>query len=141
MAPVPGGEFQPMVVRDLRAVAVVNGRASRMVEALVAFSERSITATDTRNGFVVKSLPYGIVTHTTVSRSRKPRSTGGVTFDTPGGTPQGNVFARGPRVWVTIETADDRLVLVPGPQQLRMLVDLLAQRTKGAIERYMEPEQ
>ena len=36
------GEFEPVVVRDLRAVAVIDGRTSRVVESIVAFSERSI---------------------------------------------------------------------------------------------------
>ena len=87
MPPSANGEFAPMVVRDLHAVAVINGRASRIVEAIVAFSEKSITATDSRNGFTVKTFPYSAVTHATLSRSRKPRSTGGATFDTPGGIP------------------------------------------------------
>ena len=46
----PDGDFQPIVVRDLRAVTVINGRGSRMVDAIVAFSEKSITASDSRNG-------------------------------------------------------------------------------------------
>ena len=128
------------MVRDLHAVAVVNGRASRIVEAIVAFSEKSITASDSRNGFTVKTFPYSAVTHATLSRSRKPRTTGGATLEIPG-LPEGNIFARGPRLWVTIETADDRLVLRLEPQQMRPLADLLTQRTKAPIERYMEPEQ
>jgi len=54
--------------------------------------------------------------------------------------PEGNIFARGPRLWMTIETADDRLVLRLEPAQMRPLAELVAQRTKAPIERYMEPE-
>ena len=136
----PDGEFKPMVVRDLHAVAVVNGRTSRIVEVIIAFSEKSITATDTRNGLTVKTFPYAAVTHATVSRSRKPRGTGGKEVDSPGGIPEGNVFARGPRLWVTIETADDRLVLRLDPEQMRPVLDLIGQRTKAQMERYMDPE-
>jgi hypothetical protein len=138
--PTPSGEFHPVVVPDLRAISVLNGRESRIIETLVTFSERSITASDARNGLVLKMFPYSAVTHATVSRSRKPRSTGGATFETPGGIPEGNIFSRGPRLWVTIETADDRLVLRLDQQQLKPVLDLVAERTLAPIERYMEPE-
>jgi eukaryotic-like serine/threonine-protein kinase len=134
------GEFAPFVVRDLHAVAVISGRGSRIVDAIVAFSERSITASDSRNGFNVKSFLYAAVTHATLSRSRKPRTTGGASLDLPGGLQEGSIFARGPRLWLTIETSDDRLVLRLEPPQVRPLLDIVAQRTKVPIERYMEPE-
>jgi serine/threonine-protein kinase len=140
LPPAPAGEFHPVVVPDLRAIAVLNGRASRIIETLVTFSEKSITASDARNGLVVKMFPYSAVTHATVSRSRKPRSTGGTTFETPGGIPEGNIFSRGPRLWMTIETADDRLVLRLDQQQLKPVLDLVAERTLAPIERYMDPE-
>jgi serine/threonine-protein kinase len=138
--PAPSAEFHPVVVPDLRAVAVLNGRESRIIETLVTFSEKSITASDSRNGLVVKMFPYSAVTHAIVSRSRKPRSTGGATFETPGGIPEGNIFSRGPRLWVTIETATDRLVLRLDQQQLKPVLDLVAERTLAPIERYMDPE-
>ena len=129
-----------MVLRDEHAVVTLGGgRGSRIVEAIVAFSEKSLTATDTRNGFTVKTFPYSAVTHATFSRSRRPRGTGGATLEIPG-LPEGNIFARGPRLWMTIETADDKLVLRLEPQQMRPLADLIGQRTKAKIERYMEPE-
>jgi hypothetical protein len=80
------------------------------------------------------------VTNATLSRSRRPRGKGGATLEVPGGIPEGNIFARGPRLWVTIETADDRLVLRIEPQQVRPIFDLLGERTRASIERYMEPE-
>jgi hypothetical protein len=132
--------FQPVVVRDLRAVAVINGRSSKVVDAIVAFSEQSITASDSRNGTTVKTFAYSAVTHATVSRSRKPRGAGGAFVETPGGIPDGNIFSRGARLWVTLETADDRLVLRLDPEQLRPVTDLVGQRTKIQIERYMDPE-
>ena len=115
----PDANFQPIVVRDLRAVAVINGRSSKVVDAIVAFSEQSITASDSRNGTTVKTFAYSAVTHATVSRSRKPRGAGGAFVETPGGIPDGNIFSRGARLWVTLETADDRLVLRLDPEQLR----------------------
>jgi hypothetical protein len=128
-----------MVLRDQHAVVTLGGgRGSRVVEAIVAFSEKSLTATDTRNGLTVKTFPYSAVTHATLSRSRRPRSSGGATLEIPG--LQGNIFARGPRLWMTIETADDKLVLRLEPPQMRPLADLIGQRTKAPIERYMEPE-
>jgi hypothetical protein len=75
-----------------------------------------------------------------VSRSRKPRGAGGATVETPGGIPEGNIFSRGPRLWVTIETADDRLVLRLDQQQLKPVLDLVEARTQAPIERYMDPE-
>src|SRR5205814_3375860 len=121
------------------AVVTLAGRGSRVVAAIVAFSEKSLTATDLRNGFTVKTFPYSAVTHATLSRSRRPRATGGATLEIPG-LSEGNIFARGPRLWVTIETADDKLVLRLEPPQMRPLADLIGQRTKAPIERYMEPE-
>jgi serine/threonine protein kinase len=132
--------FQPIVVRDLRAVAVINGRSSKVVDAIVAFSEQSITASDSHNGTTVKTFAYSAVTHATVSRSRKPRGAGGAFVETPGGIPDGNIFSRGARLWVTLETADDRLVLRLDPEQLRPVTDLVGQRTKVQIERYMDPD-
>jgi serine/threonine protein kinase len=64
---------------------------------------------------------------------------GGATLEIPR-PPEGNIFARGPRLWVTIETADDRLVLRIEPQKIRPLLDIVAQRTKASVERQMEPE-
>jgi hypothetical protein len=139
MEPSANGDFAPIVVRDLHAVVTINGRGSRVVEAIVAFSERSITASDSRNNFTVKSFPYAAVTHVTLSRSRRPRTTGGATLEIPG-LPEGNIFGRGPRLWVTVETSEDRLVLRIDPQQMRPLLDVVANRTKVQIERYMEPE-
>jgi eukaryotic-like serine/threonine-protein kinase len=133
-------EFHPTVVPDLRAVAVIDGRSSRIVEALVTFSEKSITASDSRNGQVVKTFPYSAVAHATVSRSRKPRGAGGVTVETPGGIPEGNIFSRGARLWVTLETRDDRLILRLDQQQLKPVLDLVGERTLAPIERYMDPE-
>jgi len=128
------------VVRDLRAVAVINGRSSKVVDAIVAFSEQSITASDSRSGTTVKTFAYSAVTHATVSRSRKPRGAGGAFVETPGGIPDGNIFSRGARLWVTLETADDRLVLRLDPEQLRPVTDLVGQRTRVQIERYMDPD-
>jgi hypothetical protein len=136
----PDANFQPIVVRDLRAVTVINGRSSKVVDAIVAFSEQSITASDSHNGTTVKTFAYSAVTHATVSRSRKPRGAGGAFVETPGGIPDGNIFSRGPRLWVTLETADDRLVLRLDPEQLRPVLDLVGQRTKVEIERYLDPE-
>jgi hypothetical protein len=136
----PDATFQPIVVRDLRAVAVINGRSSKVVDAIVAFSEQSITASDSHNGTTVKTFAYSAVTHATVSRSRKPRGAGGAFVETPGGIPDGNIFSRGARLWVTLETADDRLVLRLDQDQLRPVTDLVGQRTKVQIERYMDPE-
>jgi len=136
----PDADFQPVVVRDLRAVSVINGRSSKVVDAIVAFSEQSITASDSHNGTTVKTFPYSAVTHATVSRSRKPRGAGGAFVETPGGIPDGNIFSRGARLWVTLETADDRLVLRLDPEQLRPVTDLVGQRTKVQIERYMDPD-
>jgi len=133
-------EFHPVVVPDLRAISVLNARESRIIETLVTFSEKSITASDAKNGLVVKTFAYAAVTHTTVSRSRKPRGAGGATVETPGGIPEGNIFSRGPRLWVTIETADDRLVLRLDQQQLKPVLDLVEARTQAPIERYMDPE-
>ena len=67
------------------------------------------------------------------------RTAGGVTLEIPG-LPERNIFARGPILWMTVETADDHLVLRLEPQQMRPLVELLTQRSKAQIERYMEPE-
>lgn len=111
-----------------------------MIETILTFSERSITATNNSNGATVKSFPYDAVKHATFSRSRNPRGAGGADVQVPGGIPQGNVFGRGPRLWITIETADDRLVLRLDPPALRPLLDLLARRTKVPIERYEDPE-
>jgi serine/threonine-protein kinase len=141
MPPLSGGmEFAPVVVRDLHALAAVSGRGNRIVEAIVAFSEKSIAASDSRSGLAVKTFPYGAVIHTTLSRGRKPRGAGGVEVDVPGGIPDGNLFARGPRLWLTIETADDRLVLRLDPEQMRPVLELVGSRTKIPIERYMEPQ-
>ena len=41
---------------------------------------------------------------------------------------------------MTLETADDRLVLRLDPQQVRPVAEIVALRTKVKIERYMEPE-
>ena len=41
---------------------------------------------------------------------------------------------------MTLETADDRLVLRLDQDQLRPVTDLVGQRTKVQIERYMDPE-
>ena len=60
-------------------------------------------------------------------------------METPGGIPEGNIFARGPRLWVTIETADDRLVLRLDPEQLRPVLDLVGQRTKVRSSAIMDP--
>jgi serine/threonine-protein kinase len=136
----PDADFRPIVVRDLRAVTVINGRSSKVVDAIVAFSEQSITASDSHNGTTVKTFAYSAVTHATVSRSRKPRGAGGAFVETPGGIPEGNIFSRGAHLWVTLETADDRLVLRLDPEQLRPVTDLVGQRTKVQIERYMDPE-
>jgi hypothetical protein len=135
-----GAEFAPVAVRDVYALAAISGRGNRIVEAMVAFSEKSITASDSRSGFTVKTFPYSAVTHTTLSRSRKPRGAGGVEVAVPGGIPDGNVFTRGPRLWVTIETADDRLVLRVDPEKMRPVLDLIVSRTKIPIERFMDPE-
>lgn len=130
-----------MVVRDVYALIVLRGRGSRIVETILTFSERSITAADSRNGLTVKSFPYDAVKHAVFSRSRMPRGAGGVEVEVPGGIPEGNVFARGPRTWMTIETTDDRLVLRLEPPAVRPILDLLQQRTKAPIERYENPEQ
>jgi hypothetical protein len=53
---------------------------------------------------------------------------------------EGNIFARGRALWVTLETADERLVLRLDPAQLRPLLSLVEQRTKPRIERFMDPE-
>ena len=129
-----------MVVRDVQALAGLPGRGNRIVDAIVAFSEQSITASDSRNGSTVKTFLYSAVTHTTLSRSRKPRGAGGGDVVVPGGIPDGNIFARGPRLWVTIETADDRLVLRVDPEKMRPILELITSRTKIPIERYMDPQ-
>ena len=138
--PAANEEFQPIVIRDLHAIAVLNGRPSRIVEAIVTFSEKAIAATDSRNGFTVKTFPYSAVTHATLSRSRKPQGTGGATLEMLGAIPEGNIVARAPRLWATIETADDRLVLRLEQTRVRPLLEIVARRAKVQIERYMEPE-
>jgi hypothetical protein len=136
----PDGEFKPVVVRDLRAIAVINGRTSRLVDVIMAFSEKSITASDSRNGFTVKTFPYSAAKHATLSRGRKPRGTGGVDVEVPGGIPEGNVFTRGPRLWLTIQTDDDQLILRLDPEQVRPVLDVLVPRIKAPVERFMEPQ-
>ena len=136
----PGGDFKPVVVPDLHAVAVINGRDSRMVDTTVTFSEKSITVNDTRTGFTVKTFPYAAVTHATLSRGRTPRATGGADVDVPGGIPGGNIFARGPRLWMAIQTADDQLILSLDQEQMRPLAELVTQRMRVQIERYMQPQ-
>jgi hypothetical protein len=88
----------------------------------------------------VKTLPYRAVTHATLSRGRTPRATGGVDVDVPGGVPGGNIFARGPRLWMTIQTADDQLILRLDQEQMRPVTELVARRTRVQIERYMQPQ-
>ncbi len=139
VGPAVAGEFKPMAVRDVNALAV-GPRGNRFVAGNVAFSERSITVSEERNGLLVKTLPYSAVLHTTLSRSRKPRGAGGAELQVAGGIPEGNIFARGPRLWLTLETANDRLVLRLDPAQLRPVLALVEQRTKPRIERFMEPE-
>ena len=134
----PDGGFKPVEIRDVHAVAVMP-RGARMVETQLAFAEKTITASDARNGLTVKTFPYAAVTHVTLSRSKRPRGTGGATIEVSG-LPEGNIFSRGPRLWVTIETADDRLILRIDPKHMRPVLDLMARRTKVSIERYMEPE-
>ena len=111
-----------------------------MVEAIVNFSEKSLTVTDSRDGATMKTFPYTAVTHATISRARNPRGSGGKELETPGGIPGGNIFARGPRLWMAIQTADDQPVLRFDQEQLRPMADLVAQRTRVLIERYMEPQ-
>jgi eukaryotic-like serine/threonine-protein kinase len=130
--------FQPIVIRDVRAI-VLKGSNTRSVDALLAFSERSITASDARDGLSLKSFPYDAVQHATFTRGRLPKGNGGAEVQMPGGIPQGNVFSRGPRLWVTLETADDRLVLRLDPPTVSPVLDLLGQRTKAPIERFDEP--
>ena len=137
---LPDGEFKPVVLRDLHAMAVIDGRGSRLVDVIMAFSEKSITASDSRNGFTVKTFPYAAVRHTTLSRGRKPRGTNGADVEVPGGVPEGNIFARGPRLWLTIQTADDQLILRLDPEQVRPVLDVLVPRIKMPVERFMEPQ-
>ena len=80
------------------------------------------------------------MTHATLSRGRTPRATGGVDLKVPGGIPGGNLFARGPRLWMTIQTADDQLIIRLDQEQMRPLAELVVQRTRVQLERYMEPE-
>ena len=57
------------------------------------------------SSLVVKTFAYGAVTHTTVSRSRKPRGAGGATVETPGGVPEGNLhpyLTHGDRVRIEV---------------------------------------
>ena len=84
-----------------------------------------------------KRIPAGV---TMMSFAKEIVTTGGDTFETPGGIPEGNIFSRGPRLWVTIETADDRLVLRLDSPQLTPVLDLVGERTLAPIERYMDPE-
>ncbi len=135
----PETGFQPTVIRDARALLVLNDRDTRMVGAILTFSERSITATDGRNGVTVKSFPYDAVKHVSFSRGRLPRGTGGADVKVPGGIPEGNVLTRGPRLWLTIETAEDRLVLRLDPPALRPALDLVQQRMKVPLERFEDP--
>ncbi len=135
----PEAGFQPTVIRDARALLVLDGRDTQMVGAILAFSERSITATDVRNGVTVKSFPYDAVKHVSFSRGRLPRGTGGADVRVRGGIPEGNVLTRGPRLWLTIETADDRLVLRLDPPALRPALDLVQQRMKVRLERFEDP--
>ena len=58
----------------------------------------------------------------------------------PGGVPEGNVFARGPRLWVTLQTVDDQVALRVDPAQLRRILALIEQRTRPPLERFMDPE-
>jgi serine/threonine-protein kinase len=137
----PTVAFQPVAIRDARALVILpNGRDSRLIESVVAFGEKAIEVTDVRTGFLYKSLTYDAVEHATLTRGRLPKVFGGADVQTPGGIPQGNVFTRGQRLWVTLETANDRLVLRLEPQSLRPFVDLVRQRTKAPVDEYSEPQ-
>ncbi len=136
----PDGEFKPVVLRDLHTLALISGRGSRIVDTTFTFAEKSISVTDSRTGFTVKMFPYSSVTHATLSRGRTPRATGGADVDVPGGVPGGNIFARGPRLWMVIQTADDQLIVRLDQEQMRPVTELVAQRTRVQIERYMEPQ-
>ena len=136
---VPEVAFPPTVVRDVRAVISSDGRDSKLVDAILTFSERSITAADERNGTTLKTFPYDAVKRAVYSRARNPRGPGGADLQVPGGVPQGNIFSRGPRLWVLLETADDRLLLRLDPQAVRPLLELLQQRTKAPLERFEDP--
>jgi hypothetical protein len=126
-------------VRDVRAIISSDGRDSKMLDAILTFSERSITAADARNGTTLKSFPYDAVKRAVYARARNPRGPGGADLQVPGGVPQGNIFSRGPRLWVLLETADDRLLLRLDPQAVRPLLELLQQRTKAPLERFEDP--
>ena len=127
--------FAPVTIRDVRLVATVGGR-SRLVDTLLTLAERAITSTDERNGFIGKSMPYASVQHVTFSRSRAPRGAGGAEVDVAGGVPGGNFLSRGPWLWLTLETMDDRLVLRLDPPQVGPVLDLMQQRITVPIERY-----
>ncbi len=68
--------------------AVLPAGGSRLVDVIMAFSEKSISATDSRTGF----------------------------------------------------TADDQLIVRLDQEQMRPVTELVAQRTRVQIERYMEPQ-
>jgi hypothetical protein len=132
-------EFRSIVVRDVNALVVLP-QGNRFAEAIVAFSEKSITASDAHSGVTLKTFPYGAVLHTTVSRGRKPRGAGGAEVQLTGGIPEGNIFARGARLWLTVETRDDRLVMRLDPPQLQPILDLMGKRTRPPIERFLDPD-
>ena len=113
---------------------------SRMVETTLTFDEKSMIVADVRSGFVVRSIPYDALQYVILSRSRLPRGTGGAELQMPGGFPAVVTQGQGPRTWLTLRTAADRLVLRIDPPVVRPVLDLVGQRTKAQIERYMEPE-
>ena len=133
--PVVTREFASTTISDVRVVVTLGNR-SRLVDALLTFGEQAITTTDERNGFIGKSMPYASVQHVTLSRSRVPRGLGGVEVVLPGGAPGGNLLSRGPWLWLTFETMDDRLVMRLNPPQPRPVLDLIAERIPVMVERY-----
>ena len=124
----------PVAFEQMRALVVLN-RGSRFVEAKLQFTDASLIASNVHNAFIVKSFPYGSVRHASLSRSHVPRGAGGVAVPLP--LPAGRGDETQPkrpfRVWLTLETDTDRLVLWLEPQVVRPVLDQLRQRLKVVL--------
>ena len=128
---------QPTVFQKVHALVVLRG-VSRVIETTLTFAEKAMSITDARSGFVVRSLQYDALQYAFFSRSHLPRDAGGVELQIPEGFPAAVARGEGPRLWLTLRTADERLVLRLDPPAVRPVLDLVAQRTKATIERYTE---
>ena len=137
-ATLPGDAgSQPTAFKNVHALVSLRG-VSRLVETTLTFTENAMSFTDVRSGLVVRSLPYDTLQYAFFSRSHLPRGAGGVDLEVPGGFPA--AVARGdmPRLWLTLRTANERLVLRLDPPAVRPVLDLVEQKTKAKVERYTD---